>query len=533
MSSQGATARAAIYTRVSTAKQGEEGTSLDTHEGRARAYCAERGYAVDEGHVYRETHTGADLFERPKLAALREAIRRREVDVVVAFALDRITRDQAHLHYFLVEAEAAGVAVDFVTERLEDTPEGKLLQSVRGFVAEVERLKIRERTTRGRRARAEGGKLLVNHRPMYGYRFRDEAKGAYAIDPTTEPIVRRIFAEALAGRSNRAIAAILTAEGVPTPRGRSARWDHSSISDMLRERAYTGEARALRYRVVKAKGQKRQVVERPMEEQVALPAGTVPRLVDPAAFEAVQERLRRNKAQSVRRDRNPQVGILRRGFGFCGYCGCALRVSVNGRRTVYRSGAEKRHGCPGHSMETDLLDAAVWERVEAILTTPDVIAREIERRRESAAPDPAELADVDRRLEAIARQRANLVARLALLEDEDDAAAVATRINALAGQRRALEGEREAILARHAAWEEGARWLDGVERYRQQIAARLTTLDFAGKRVALEALGVEVRLFRSDHEPRWIVNALIPALPTGNMVSTPRCCPRTLPQPRY
>ena len=117
---------AAIYCRVSTAGQ-EDGTSLDTQEEACRRRATALGYVI--GAVHREVHSGGDLFERPQLSVLRESVRRREVGIVIAYALDRLTRNQAHLGLLLSEAEYAGVAIELVTERLEDTPEGRLLQS--------------------------------------------------------------------------------------------------------------------------------------------------------------------------------------------------------------------------------------------------------------------------------------------------------------------------------------------------------------------------------------------------------------------
>src|SRR5215213_8195433 len=89
------TRRAVIYCRVSTSKQETEGTSLGTQEERCRIHAAERGYQIVA--VYREVQSGADLFERPHLTRLRESVRQGEVDVVVADALDRLSRSQAHL----------------------------------------------------------------------------------------------------------------------------------------------------------------------------------------------------------------------------------------------------------------------------------------------------------------------------------------------------------------------------------------------------------------------------------------------------
>src|SRR5690349_532540 len=95
--------RAAIYVRVSTAKQEEDGTSLDTQEDLCRVYAFEHGYKVVS--VYRDVHTGAELFERPQLTRLREAVRQGDVDGVVAYALDRLSRSQAHLGLIFSECD--------------------------------------------------------------------------------------------------------------------------------------------------------------------------------------------------------------------------------------------------------------------------------------------------------------------------------------------------------------------------------------------------------------------------------------------
>src|SRR5918998_233226 len=105
---------------------------------------------------------------------MREAIRAREVDAVVAFAIDRLSRDPVHLGVVLSEADHAGVEVEFVTEPLDSSPEGQLIRFVRGYAAKVEHEKIKERTIRGKRARAEAGKIIPNGRPLFGYRFRQD-----------------------------------------------------------------------------------------------------------------------------------------------------------------------------------------------------------------------------------------------------------------------------------------------------------------------------------------------------------------------
>jgi DNA invertase Pin-like site-specific DNA recombinase len=76
---------AAIYTRVSTLDQ-VDNASLATQEAECRRYAAEHGYTVNDRYVFRETHTGAELHERPKLATLRTAARQHEVGAVICYA---------------------------------------------------------------------------------------------------------------------------------------------------------------------------------------------------------------------------------------------------------------------------------------------------------------------------------------------------------------------------------------------------------------------------------------------------------------
>src|SRR5215211_6370047 len=117
--------------------------SLATQEKMAREYAAHRGWEVVSAH--REICSGDELFGRSVLAGIRDAVRTGGVDVLLCHALDRLTRNQAHLYLLLDELQGHGCALDFTTEDFADTPEGKLMLSVKGFVAEVERLKLIER----------------------------------------------------------------------------------------------------------------------------------------------------------------------------------------------------------------------------------------------------------------------------------------------------------------------------------------------------------------------------------------------------
>ncbi len=501
--SAGRVLRCLVYCRVSSAGQ-EDNSSLDTQEASCRAYAAERGWPVVG--AFREVRTGAELFERPQLAQLREAARAGEAEVVLAHALDRVSRNQAHLGFLLSEWDHLGVRLELVTEELADTPEGRLLQSVRGFVAEMERLKIKERTQRGVRARAESGKPLVGPRPLFGYRWRDDAKSGLEIDPVTGPIVRRIFAEAARGASIRSIATRLTAEGVPTVKG-GGKWAVSTVHDILTTAAYTGLATALRYRCERIKGQGIRVRERPAAERVALPAGTIPALIDAETFAAVQAHMQRNREQATRNNRHPEATLLRAGYAVCGYCGHPLRVSQTRTGPVYRCTGTTRdlYGCPSFSIKADRLDAAVWQRVEAILTSPEIIAREVARLRQSD-PIEGEVAAIEQRQREIAQRQQRLGRAIGALDDDEAAAPLLVELKALAAERRTLESELVGLKAQHAAWLDAQDRVANLQLWCQRIACNLPTLTYAEKRDILAALSARATLYRQDHTPRWEIS---------------------------
>src|SRR5688500_3448406 len=107
------TTKAGIYCRVSSRQQ-QEGTSLDTQEERCRAYAREAGYTIIG--IWTDIHTGAELYERRSLSDLRELVRTGQLDVIVAYAVDRFSRDQNHLGVLFVEADQHGVRVETASE---------------------------------------------------------------------------------------------------------------------------------------------------------------------------------------------------------------------------------------------------------------------------------------------------------------------------------------------------------------------------------------------------------------------------------
>ncbi len=145
--------KAAIYVRVSTLDQNLDNQLDDLHK-----YVRQRGWG--DAVVYSDRVSGAK-DRRPGLDDLLKAARRRHIDVVVCWRLDRLGRSLRHLLDVLQEFEALGVGFISLHEGLDvTTPAGRLQMHMLGAFAEFERSRIAERVRAGLdRARRQGKRL--------------------------------------------------------------------------------------------------------------------------------------------------------------------------------------------------------------------------------------------------------------------------------------------------------------------------------------------------------------------------------------
>jgi site-specific DNA recombinase len=119
---------AAIYCRVSTDDQEKEGTSLTTQLEACLNYCQDKNYNVIK--TFSETYSGTTL-DRPQLTQLRDLVAAVEVDVVVIYCLDRLSRNPTHGVILTEEFEKLAVKLEAVTETVESTDLGKLITYIR------------------------------------------------------------------------------------------------------------------------------------------------------------------------------------------------------------------------------------------------------------------------------------------------------------------------------------------------------------------------------------------------------------------
>jgi DNA invertase Pin-like site-specific DNA recombinase len=148
--------RAAIYARVSTSNHGQD-VGMQTRE--LRQFCEARGWHL-VGEYLDEGISGAK-DSRPELNRLMADAGRRRFDAVLVWKFDRFARSVSHLLRALETFSALGIAFVSLSEQIDTTtPTGKMIFTVLGAVAELERSLIAERVRAGlRNARATGKRL--------------------------------------------------------------------------------------------------------------------------------------------------------------------------------------------------------------------------------------------------------------------------------------------------------------------------------------------------------------------------------------
>src|SRR5271169_2333485 len=235
---------AAIYARVSSEQQREQNT-IASQTASLIEFASSHDLEVPAEWVFEdEGYSGATL-ERPGLERVRDLAAEGQIQVVLAYAPDRLSRKYAYQILLIEEFARHGVETLFVKAPQGDSAEDQLLVQFQGMIAEYERAQILERSRRGKRHRAHSGEISVMSNAPYGYRYirkTDEAPAAYLVDEAEAQVVRRVYEMyTVDGLSIGEITRRLNAEGIPT-RKLSARWERSVVWGVLRNPAYRGVA---------------------------------------------------------------------------------------------------------------------------------------------------------------------------------------------------------------------------------------------------------------------------------------------------
>ena len=223
------------YIRVSTDGQ-VDGAGLDTQQERIEAFCISQGWTL--AGTFKDPGQSGALMSRPGLDELRQHIKAGEIERIVVYKLDRLSRRLLHLKTMVDdELTPAGVAIASVTEQIDTaTPAGRLFFNMLGSFAEFEREMITERLDGGRRTRARQGKKASGGIP-FGY-IRTSA-GTVEPDPATGETVEHIFKTYLKAGSLGKLKNDLDAAGIFNERGKP--FTRQALAYMLKNNFYIGK----------------------------------------------------------------------------------------------------------------------------------------------------------------------------------------------------------------------------------------------------------------------------------------------------
>jgi DNA invertase Pin-like site-specific DNA recombinase len=502
------TLRAVIYARYSSENQRE--ASLEDQVRLCKERVAAEGW--DLMQVFQDRAISGATLLRPGYQALLAAVRDGDFDVIVAEALDRLSRDQEDVAALYKRARFAGI-------RIVTLAEGEVAELHVGLKGTMNALFLRDlaaKTHRGLRGRVEAGHSGGGN--AYGYRVVHRldpeghpVTGERVIDPTEAEIVRRIFREYAAGVSPKRIAYRLNNERIAGPR--SGSWSASTINGNrargtgnLNNELYIG--RLVWNRLVYIKDPetgRRRSRQRSDAEHIVIDVPKL-RIVDQELWDAVKMRQADLDHRSPTRDKplamdeslpfwsKQRPRYLFSGLMRCGVCGGGFAKSGASTFACSRARNKGPSACTNRlSIRRDVLESTILDGLANRLMDPELFkvfvtefTAEWNRAQAAAAGDHA---DREAELERVRRRIERLVDALA---DGTPAAAVNGKLRELEQRRLSLEADLANVAAPAPRLHPNL-----AEVYRQRVATLAQALeseDGAEARALVRSLIDTIRL---------------------------------------
>src|SRR6266496_3671030 len=172
---------AAIYARVSSEHQ-REAQTIASQTAALIEWARTLNVDVPKAWIFEDDGYSGATLERPGLERVRDLAAEGQIQVMLAYSPDRLSRKYAYQILLIEEFARHGVETVFVKSPQGDSAEDQLLLQFQGMIAEYERAQILERSRRGKRHRAQSGEVSVLSNAPYGYRYirkTEEAPAAY------------------------------------------------------------------------------------------------------------------------------------------------------------------------------------------------------------------------------------------------------------------------------------------------------------------------------------------------------------------
>ncbi len=383
-----------FYERVSTSGQ-EEAQTVQNQDMVLEELAKKNGYMVVEKYV--DDGWSGDTLIRPALDRLRQDAKNKKWEAVIVYDPDRLARRYSYQELVMDELREAGVEVIFITVSSPKNPEDKILHGVRGLFAEYERAKIAERFRLGKLRTVRDGHVIAN--APYGYKYILKNKengilhGFYEVVEDEARVVRMIFSWiANDGKTVRGVINKLKELGIQPRKSKKKVWSTSTLSSMLDNKAYIGEAHYGKcYSIVPQKPIKDEKYRknkkssrkfRPEAEWVVIP---VPAIIDPELYRRTRAKLESNFALADRRKKHDYL-LAGKIWCSCGKrrCGC----SPVGQNLYYRcndriNSFPLKKTCFEKGLNSVIADKLVWQKIVKLMSSPDLMFKQVARWRDS------------------------------------------------------------------------------------------------------------------------------------------------------
>jgi site-specific DNA recombinase len=531
---------AAIYARVSSDRQKEEHT-IESQVEALIEHAETAGYIVPSDWIFKDEGYSGSTLVRPGLERLRDLACEGQVDTLLIYSPDRLSRKYAYQVLLTEEFSRNGVDVVFIKSPKATTPEEELLLQFQGMIAEYERAQIIERSRRGKRHRAKTGSVSVLSGAPYGYQYVKKTDGLAAyykiIEQEAEIVcqVYRLYTED--GFSIAGIVRWLNDKDIPT-RKRLSKWERTTVWAMLRNPAYKGTACYGKTETTERKKITRPLrkrggfsprcsanVERPKKDWIEIP---VPAIVSPDVFSRAQERLEENKRYSQRRTKEP---TLLQGMMACNKCGYAYyRTSTRtSKRKIYyyrclgsdnyryENGAK----CNSKPIRQDYLDGIVWNQVIRLLEDPDLIRSELQRRIKSIRDSSPVKQKKDQQKKELIRIRKGIDKLLdAYQEDLIQLDELRSRMPELRKREKSLNEELNCIESDLIDQKVLLKLADNMDNFLVKLRGAADTMSVVERQKVLRLVVKEVLIDDENIRVKHSIPLPHANMPTGSMTGT-------------
>ncbi|MGU9076500.1 recombinase family protein [Clostridium perfringens] len=406
----------AIYCRVSTEEQSENGYSIDEQERLLEEWCKKMGYVIYKCYSDRGI-SGKNIKDRPALKELLSDAKAGKFDMVISWKINRVSRKLEDVLKIVNLLEKNNITFKSYSEPFEtDTPAGRMQFQMMALIGEFERGTIAQNVKMGMIAKAKSGNwcggrvlgydLVPNNSPEEEKKGKNKLK----INEKEAEIVRFIFNEYSKGKGYKAITNQINKLGYKTKKGND--FSVGSIRDILTNPVYIGE---IRYNVRQNWSEKRRRNINPNPIRVK---GKHEAIIDRELWDKVQLILesKKGKPSRIYDGEYPLTGILR-----CPKCGAGMVISrttntlADGskkRIAYYCCGNWKNKGtsvCNSNTIRVDKANEYVFKKIEELVSNEAMIKAVVKNinkeRKDKVKPAKRLLGDIDKELEKLDKRK--------------------------------------------------------------------------------------------------------------------------------